>query len=97
MVSLATVCPNHECGVAIEAGGEQAAKGPSGRCVSLHWRAEARPVKITCPNCGCRARWPECPHCGYPLISRRWEIASWCAFILAVTGIVVLMLRAGLR
>ena len=71
--------------------------GPSGRCVSLHWRAEARPVKITCPNCGNRARWPECPHCGYPLISRRREIASWCAFILAVAVIVVLMLRAALR
>jgi hypothetical protein len=54
-------------------------------------------VKITCPHCGSRARRPECPHCGYPLISRRWEIASWCAFILAVTGIVVLLLRAALR
>ena len=71
--------------------------GPSGRCVSLHWRAEARPVKITCPNCGNRARWPECPHCGYPLISRRREIAFWCAFILAVTVTVALMLRASLR
>ena len=63
----------------------------------VHWRAEARPVKLTCPNCRSRARWPECPHCGYSLISRHWEIASWCAFILAVTVIVVLMLRAALR
>src|SRR6516162_8867869 len=87
--------PAEEDRVAYRPDGSRA--GPSGRCVSLHWRAEARPVKITCPNCGSRARWPECPHCGYPLISRRREIASWCAFILAVTGIGVLMLRASLR